>query len=399
MARTRKSALYIANESTYGTDPSANGSGYTYVPVLGQMGMLKDGKQLLETNYHTRRNFPTAPEVGADGWSFDFEVPLIGLTTAAGDGAAPGADDWADTLHEHVFAESVDVSGEGVGSGSTTSSLVLDTDIYNVQQLVPVYEASVPTAAPRTQWMLLAADAGTGTYGTITPTQDQAPTTAAVAYGTKTYQPSDTGGASVAFVYCQDDVVYTLLGGRCTSAVIVAENGQIVRVKYSFSGDSKTEDTSGKSALPAIAAFTQPACKALLSPVWFNGTKYATRMIEVDLGIAAAVQEATAATNGRGDYESIELKPKVTIEPIFTNAIQNLKRTPTRGRLLIQFGGGVLSSGQLNTCAIHCEQAAVTEADPKDDQGRIRNAVVFQVTDAVEFSTGVAARFFQFVRA
>jgi hypothetical protein len=395
MARTRKSALFVAAESTYGTDPSSSGAAYAYVPTFGQMGMLKDQKQLLETNYYTARNFPTPAIVGADGWAFDCEIPMNGLATAAGDGSAPAADDWFDIILQHVHGSQTSVSGEGVGTGSTTSSLVLDTDIYNVQQLVPVFEASVPTGAPRTQWALITVDAGTGTY-TVAPTMTQAPSTSAVAYGTKTYQFDDDGGSSLAFVYRQDDVDYTLLGGRCTAASIIAENGQIVRMRLSFAGDTKTQEAKG--SLPAITAYSR-TLKTLLSPVWFNGTQYATRKIEIDLGITSAVQESTQAVNGRANYELIRAAPTVMIEPIFTNAIQDLKRNNTTGRLLVQFGAGVLASGVLNAMAFHAEQAVVMEADPVDDQGRIRSALKFQVTDPVEFSSGVSARYCQLVRA
>lgn len=395
MARTRKSALFVATESTYGTDPSASGAGYAYVPALGQIGALKDGLQLLETKYHTGRNFPTAPVAGADGWSFDVEVPMNGFATAAGDSGSVPANDWFDILLTHVFGSQTTVIGRGVGVGSTTTSFVLDLDTYNVQHVMPVYEASVPTGAARTQWALITVDAGTGTY-TVAPTQTQAPTTAATAYGTNAYQFDDDGGSSLAFVYRQDDVDYTLLGARCTGGTITAELGQIIRLKLSFAGDTKTQEAKG--SLPVIVAYSR-TLRTLLSPVWFNNTQYATRKIEVDLGITAAVQESTQAVNGRANYELIYAAPKVMIEPLFTNAIQNLKRNQTQGRLLVQFGAGVLASGALNTMAFHAEQAVVIEADPVDENGRVRNAVTLQVTDPVEFTSGVNARYCQLLRA
>lgn len=398
MARTRKTAIWIGEEATYRTAPA--GSAHLYVPALS-IGPLKDGMQLLETNYFTGRNFPTAPEVGADGWSFDFEVGLIGLASAAGEAVSVGADDWLDVILEHIFAESTDVVGVGVGIGSTTTTLVLDSapSGYARQLLVPFFETSIPSAAAaRTQWTVLTVDAA-GTFTGCVPSFT-APSTAAIAYGSKTYLPSDAGGTTRSFVYRRDDLDYTLLGGRCTAASIIAEEGQLVRLKLTFSGDTKTQETT--AGLPAIIQQTQPVVRALLSPFWFNGTSYDTRKIEIDFGIQAAEQEATGATNGRANWDSIGMKPTVIVEPLFAAAFETIKRTPTRGRLLVQLGSGVLASARINALAVHAEQAALMTADQMDENGRVRHGLTFQLTDPVDFqtgATGLAAHFFKIVRA
>ena len=396
MARTRRTALFLASEAgSYSTDPSANGSGYVYVPVIGQMSLLKDGLRLLETNYHTGRNFPTPPVAGPDGWSFDCTVPLNGLSTAAGDGVTPVANDWLDILLTHIFGSQTVVDGEGFNAGSNSTLWVLDTSPYALQHLIPAFEAGIPSAAPRTQWGLATADAGSGNY-TVAPTQSGNPTTAAIAYGTKAYQFDDDGGNSLAFVYRQDDVDYTCLGGRCTGATIMAAVGELVVLKLSFAGDTKTQEAKG--SLPAITANTR-TLRSLLSPAWFNNTQYPTSKIEIDLGITAVVRESTQAANGRANYELVYAAPKVMIEPIYADAITTLKRAQTAGRLLVQLGGGLLSGGVLNAMAFHAEQAVAMEADATDASGIIRQGVTFQVTDPVEFSAGVSARYCQLVRA
>lgn len=395
MARTRKKTLYIDTETSYGSDPSANGSGYAYVPAL-EIGELQDTKALLETNYFTGRNFDTAPVAGRDGWTLDVVTPLIGLSAAAGDGGSPPADDWLDALLLHTLGAQTQVNGEGVASVGGSTSVTLDTDIYDVQQVIAVHEDDIPSAlGERTQFALITVDGGAGAY-TISPAWVTNPTGAAVAYGSNMYSPTDAGGNSLALHVIQDDVSYTLLGARCTSARIVSRQGEINRLELSFSGDSKTAGT--KASLPAVTQQTLTPTKALLSPFWFAGTSYATHEVTIDLGITAAEQPSTAAVNGRAGFELIRVGPTVTVQPLFADALQNLKRNVTLGRLLVQLGAGVLSGGVINALAFHAEEAHAVDANPVDENGRLRAALTFKVSDKVEFSSGVASRFMQLLR-
>ena len=401
MARTRKRALWVVGESSYGVDPDANDDGaeYTYVP--GTVGDLKDGKAQYATDYATGRNFPTKPVAGPDGWSFDLEVPVTGMATAAGSGtnASTVTDDYLDILAIHMFAAKTTFAGTTV-SATGAASITAASDNWSVQDIIPVHEALVPSGAARTQWTSIRVDSPGGTYSTVAPAWDAVPTTSALIYGAKLYQPSDAGGASLAFVYQQDDIYYNLLGGRVTSATISGVIDTYVKLKLSISGDTKTQE-SARASLPA-STFSRVPCKALLSPVFLSalGTpKVACKSFEIDLGISASPVTSTAAADGRADYQSIMMAPVITLQPLFTNEIQNLKRALTSSRILIQFGAGVLSGGVLNTCAIHAEEVHAVEADPADDAGIQRQSLKLQVSDSGEFSSGVLARKFQFLRA
>ena len=405
MARTRRSALYVAAESTYGTDPDSDGSSYTFVPTLGTIGLLKDGRELLETKYFLGRNFPTTPIQGRDGWSLDFEVPITGLSVRAGEGtnASTVAADYLDVLFAHMFTAVTTTIGTGVAT-NTTTAITTDADSFIAQDLIPLFETNNPAAATqRTSWELVTVRVGASSY-TITNWADHVNFTAAgTIFGTKMYQPSDAGGASLAFAYVQDDLVYTLLGGRITSAVITGEVGQLIKMKISASGDTKIDDTTAKtgnliSGSGAVVPNRSP-CVTLRSPVRFGTTTYPTRKIEIDLGLVTAVQESSGAANGRANYESISVNPKITIEPLYSDANLNLKRDVTTGRLLVQMGSGVLSGTIANTAAIHAEVANVMEADATDDQGRLRQQIVFQVVDGGIFTGSTVSRHFQFVRA
>ncbi len=397
MARTKKRALWVATESTYGSDPSTNGSAYLWIPSLS-VGDLKDNKAVLETNYFTGRNFPTKPLAGQDGWEFDFEIPLNGMLTAAGNAVAASSvtDDWLDKLLTHIFGVQYTSSGQTVASGTSTSTTLdlLTSDIYDAQQIVAVFEASVPSGNARTQWNLLTTSADPYT---VSQQWETTPATAATSYGTKGYVYDDDGGATLSFFYLEDDIAYLCLGGRVTAASITGEVGQIVRMKLTVRGDTKTLD-AGHSSRPAVGTGpANPALICLTSPVCFGNTRIATRKFEIDLGITTAVIESTAAANGRAGDELIIGVPSLTIEPLRTDANLNFKRNMTFNSLQCQIGAGVLASGVLNTMCAFWDTAYVSEVNVQDENGRVRQSMKFMLADNVVSATVV--RPFQLARA
>lgn len=400
--RTRKRTLYVANEATYGTDPDADGSDYMQVPTL-ELGVIKDGAEQLATGYFVgRAHGMTAPVIGRDGWSLDFTVPLMGLATAAGDGTAGSsvAVDWLDSFLQHIFGTATSVTGEGLATAGSATTCTLDAATpYANQDILPVYQAAVPAVA-RTQLNVVTAGGGT-TSLTLAPGWSDygtnPPTGAAQGYGYKLYQPSDEGGLSLAFVYADGTTNHTLLGGRCTACTIKMDSpGQIWKMAMTFSGDSRL--TSGKGSMDVVTAVTTTPLKGLLSPIWHGTTQYAVSSIEIDLGIAAAEQGSTAAANGRAAFESMSMAPTIKCTPLYTEAILNLKRNATKGRLLVQMGAGVLSSGVINCIGIAAEEAHASAVETTDDGGRVRQSVEFTVSDAVNFDASTASRFFQVAR-
>lgn len=396
MALTTKRALWYAAESSFSTDPSADGSGYAFVHTV-EIGDLSDDTETIETAYGVATGLPTAPVAGRQGWGFDFSVPAIGLATAAGDGASPPAADWLDNLLTHAFGASATVPGEGCTNASTATTLAVDTDAYGLQDLVPVYEASVPAAAARSQWVLIGGDAGTGTYDPIYPSWDQTPSTAAIAYGARRFTfaiPVTTTGA---FVYRQDDVDFTLLGGRIANVTISAELGKMVQIKFSVRGDRIVQESKG--SLPAVSVLAVTPLKSLLSPVWWAGSKIATKSIEIDLGMDGDELGATSGTHGRAGMETRFAQPSIKIEPLYADALRTAKRDATTGRVLVQLGGGVLSGSYLGTMALHLEEAFIDAAGPSEDSRRQRQSVTFKASHKVFFSGSTAARYVQLARA
>lgn len=401
--RTRKRTLYVATESTYGADPDTDGSDYSQVPAI-TIGDLKDGKEQLATDYFTgRAHGRTAPVTGRDGWSFDVTVPLIGLSAAAGDGGAPPANDWLDIFLTHIFGTQYQITGEGISAAGSTTTLTLDTDqaTLTLQSPIAIGLASVPSGAPRLQMGVITVDSVLDR--TYTPASTGV-TDSAIVFGSNTYRPDDDGGASLAFVYRMDGLAYTLLGGRCTAASIKMESpGKIVTMSMSFAGDTKTYadlvSAGQKQTLDMAVAMATTPIKGLLSPMCFGTTYYTISSFDFDFGIAATEIGSTAAVNGRAGYESVSMAPTLKCTPLYTDALLNLKRDITAGRLLLQLGAGLSNHPTVqNAIGIFAEQAVATVADHTDDNGVVRQGMEFKLCDAVNFDASTASQFFQMSR-
>lgn len=397
--RTRRRSMHIAAEVTPGVDPSADGSGYTFVPA-DPLPMSSDEKEPLETQYAYGRNYPSESEEGPDGASVSgIQTPLIGLASSPGDNvnASTVANDWLDILLLHALGAQQTTLGRTVSSSGNTS-LTLASDVLNAQDLVPVFEVGIPAAGQRTQWAQVTVDPGDASY-TVAPQWVSNPTSAALARGAKVYRDTDEGGATLAVCITDDTLVYTHLMGRCNSLSIRGEHGRKAMMDWGFAFDSKTENASGKTALPIASRVAPTPIRLFRSPVFFNGARIETRMIEINFGLAAAEVGSTEGTNGRAGMELISIAPTVTIEPLRLDDYINFKRVQTKGPLIAQLGAGILTNGVLNTFAAHMARAEAREVSEVDDNGMTRQRIVFHAVDQVQFAASVASRFFQLARA
>lgn len=401
MARNRKKALYALVEASYAAEPDADGSDYLPIPAR-VIGDLSDNLELIETNFFTGRDRTTTPMGGPDGASFDFETGFIGLATSAGNGQSPSAVDWFDTLLLHTFGAATSVNGVSI-TASTASTITGGVDVFNGGDVTMVHEAGYPAAAERGHAALV--QSATSPW-TISPAFPDAagPGVGSVAYGSRSYRLTDAGGASLAFVYVEDDVQYTLLGCRITSFKISAEAGKEIRCMWSVRSDSKAITTKASLATPLLTS-TPRISKLALSPVFYGSTNMGhVGSIEVDFGVNASVLASVNGTvNGRGGDESINQRPTATIDPPADSSRSHftLKRGaanegPGAGdELMIQLGRGFFGgTTALGAGCVSFPNAAAREVTIKDDSGRLRNAVTFNADDnGAAYAQAVLARF------
>lgn len=377
---TRNRALWLAAETTFGTDPSADGSGYTFVPCTS-VGELPTGKEPIPTQVLAGDNLPTKPVAGVDGGEFEIAGDLFGFGAAVGDGSSPAADDFFDLLLTHLFGLSskTEIAGEGFNTGSAAGTAVLDTSVANLGTglLIPAWETGVPAALARTQWGLVTG--GTPPSYNVTPNWAGTPTTAAVAHGTKQWRYQLANGPSLAFAYKDDDVTYTLGGCSLRSFSIVDEVGDDGQppnpTRWSATVRFDRASTGGKGSLPTPAAPSYPPIVGVGSPLAFNGAFYGHRRVEFSLGYNAQDTVDRGSENGRAGYARLALEPRITFEPLRTDDIRNLQRNLTEGPLIAQFGRGNLASSRVNTMAVALGLATCT-VQSVDQSGRARQTVV-----------------------
>jgi hypothetical protein len=394
MARTRKKALYVVAEATFGTDPDADGSDYLPIPAQ-DLSDLKDDLELIETNYFTGRARSTTPIVGRDGASFTFKVPFQGYGTAAGNGAAPAAVDYLDTMLLHIFGSASTNNGVTV-TATSSSSITGGTDVFNIGDVTMVYEAGYPSAvAQRSHAQLVTTN--TSPWTVIPGFADAGPDAGSVAFGSRSYRLDDDGGATLAFVYVEDDVQYTLLGCRVSSFKATAEAGQPIMLEFDVRCSTKAITT--KASLVATLLTTPVAVPLLvMSPVWFGTTNMGhVGKITLDWALETAVLDSTNGdAAGRGGDESIQAMPTITIDPPAdsTRSHFTLKRTAAVDEVMVQFGRGQLSGGAINSGLVCFPAATARTVDIQDENGRLRNSVEFKADDAgATFAQAIFARF------
>ncbi len=397
MPRTRAKALWVATESTFDTDPDNSGAAYVSVPAL-ELGNIQDLKDPLESNYFTGRPFPTEAVQGTDAWQLEITVPVIGNSAEAGDGDSPPSEDWLDKLLENALGTQGTTDGEGIASSTSSTVTINTTSVLAEQDLFPTYT----TALDHPQWRLVTDDASDPALS-VAPNWDSNPTSSEEVYGTRYYAMTSafSGGTSLSFVYDEDDVRYVLTGGQVVGATLIGEVGQMLRMTLTIMGAGKESTFGSHASLPVQAA--APAVtplKAICAPVYFNGTEYATRRFEIDFGLSANHIEATSSCTGKTGTEVLGASATVTIEPLRSDANLELKRNVTTGRLLVTLGGGAPSGGVLNTAAVHFGNAYAQSVEITDDNGRLRQAIQFNIVDGGDFeSSGTAAEYFRIARA
>lgn len=384
MARTRRKSAYLILESTYGVDPSPSGSNYLPLPAES-LGELMDRREMLETGYGSTsgREWISPVEPGAAGAELQFTMPLWGLASAAGDAtnAATVLDDAWDLILEHLFGSKSTTAGSTV-TFISGSDLTLGADVFSVNDPVLTYEPGL-AGQTRAQVRRIATDTGIGQY-TVDAAFDSNDGGSAVAYGSKIYRPNQpyVGGNTLALAYRDDDVgVYTCLGGRITSFSIEAAVNQRAMASFTIMFDSMTLDGAKVSLPAALSAPPVTPVQLRWSPLRFNGTNIGVASISLDFGVTAAPVRDTDRANGRADYEAITMRPVVTVNPLRTDAVRQLKTTAQQGEMGLQFGGGILSGGRINSVFIGFPAAQVVGGDPEDDEGYARHGLQIEAKD------------------
>jgi hypothetical protein len=379
---TRVRGLYMAQESGgYAVDPSSDGSGYTAVELMEGRAWFPDrGASIGDTDYAVRRNRRTAHQVLPFTPALTLQIPAKGLTAAAGDAATPSWTSAIKMLLDSLYGAPTAVDGEGVAAGSTASDLALDGVPSNLAAGGLVCVQSAAQNGGAAQWRPVSN--GASPFD-ISPDWAVTPSDSAVAYGSLQWDGDGAQSHSLACVADIDGEIFTMLGGRPTALRLTLNAKQRLVWETTIIFDSKAEDASAKSSLPAVSPITTATIQGTLSPVYWGSTAYPVKSITVDFAPEAEEDESTGGTNGRAGIDRLGGDPRITITPRYARSVWEADfEAGTERALLIQLGGGVISGGVLNTMGLYVPAAQVAELTDQADGNRARHNVVLACNDA-----------------
>ncbi len=392
---TENKRLAMAEETGgYRTDPSADGSGYTSLPVE-ELSFLKSNRTPIRTAYATGRPWPTRSIPGPDGGEFTCKVPLWGLLVSPAAAATPSVTLTPfERLLRHILGGARVVTGAAIAA-ATDDSISVTADVLAPQDLVPVVEAGVPADAPRAQWVHIDSEtAGTPNVYEVSPAFEETPTAAAVARGCRIFTFDGNGGDTLAFYLVDDDEPWTCLGCRVTAAVIDDEPTQRAMMSLTIAYDSRV--AGAKASIPdPVDGPPINEIVAFNSPVHFGETLIETAKTSLDFGILAEPIASRIGANGRAGHDVVHLRPTLTVNPMGGAAFEDLMHLATEDFAQIQYGGGPLAGGTLNSICVRFASAQVMEATREDDAGRRRVSFTIEFVDEVMFAPGVPSRALQ----
>jgi hypothetical protein len=396
----RKYALWIDQESTFGTDPDTDGSDYLAVPVDGVPTFPTGGAASLEQELGINRNRITSDVAGPDGGEFSFSVSMIGLAAAAGNGSSPGADDWLDYLLNSFLGTKATFAGDDV-TAATSSDVSITDDTLSAEDVF----LTVATGATAGQWRHTTSSSSAYAINRNWDTTPTAGPPADIVYGAKIYGNAEADGSSLAAAWQIDDKIYEYLGCRVTAFSIQGEAGGKITANVTMrfdrvaSRDAAAESPARKGSLPTIDGFDPAPTVAQLSSVAWNGSAVAVKSFGIEFNIDAQDNMSTAGTNGRSDIEVLSVNPTITINPAFDQTFETNFDAKTQGTIEIQMGKGLLSGSVVNSCFFYAQAAQITEVRTAPDGNKHRQEITIKVIDAGIRSGTDVYKYFRFARS
>lgn len=377
--------LYAKKETTFATDPSADGSGYAFVKLVD--GTFVPGMDVIERPGQTNDLTSQVHVMGCKSGKLALKFELKGSGTAAS-AAATAAE-----LHEILLAlmgtATVGTGSTVVFAGSTTTVVnVASGTGFSVGMLVNV-DCGADGIQPR---FVTVVNTNAITLDHALPS---VPAQAAVFAASTMFTRANSAHVSMAFCAERDAVQYTFLGCKVDSAKIsgVTPRGTaILDIAYSVTDWS----VSAKGSLPAptLAGITlakAPVVKG--SPFCVGGTEEVVYGFDFDFGAKFSFVEAlnalgaTQPDSANAGLELVESQPKGTVKAYFlASHLTDFIAATTRSLAFAARGTGV-------AWGIYVPVAQWTDVGIEDTQGMIGHNLPFMVRDngtSPEFYLSVA---------
>lgn len=311
-------SLYVCQESSFGVDPSASGSLFTYLHAV-DASMPKVSQTIIPGNYQNESMTQSLDEVAEQKSSLTFKLPLRASGTPGTSGAAIAGE--ADLILQSLFGTVTRGSGTAVSGGNASTTNIVVTSSAGFTKYMMVY----CTATSEMRYVSAIPD---GTHVTLNAALASAPTTGNLV-ASCLFTPALTGHKSLAFNVKVGTTEYTLLGGKIDSAKLtgmIATGRPLLELGFSFDSYSATT----KASLPAPDDLFPSVRPAILKgcPFFKDAAQTQVAGLDLDFGYKFAFTPATDGVQGRQGMEKVDGAPKGTIEPYFASAFLSDLQNP-----------------------------------------------------------------------
>lgn len=292
-------AIWGVQETTYGTDPSADGSGYAFLKAIDPA--FQPTAEVIERPGFTNDMTRNTSVVGPKSWTLSFKTELKASGTPAVSTVAAIASE-SSAILEAALGTVVRGTGTTVASTSTSTSIVC-TSAAGLSKYMAVE--------------ILGEIRFITNISTNTITLDRAlslgaPATTTVVNASSLFKRATSGHKSMAFVVKRDGIEYTLLGGyamvkfsgmsaKGTTLIEVTAMGSDwnVTTKASLPSSDLATITAVKAPVVKGSPFAVAAVEDLISTFDFDpGHKFDFQATTTALQNASGIQLVSAAPKG-----------------------------------------------------------------------------------------------------
>jgi hypothetical protein len=305
MALFNLKQLWVAQEATFSTDPSADGSGYT---ALHAQDIAFAPSQLhIDRPLQNHKLTKLPGVIGAKGGTLTFKMEVRGTGTAAGNSTVANGGE----LHLLLSSSCGSVTA-GIGttcSAGWTSTVGAVASAAGIQIgdniMINGEIRRVQNKATNTLTLDLAL--------TTTPALSD------VVYVGANYKPADESHTSLSFVLKQGGNVWVVMGckGNVTLEGVSAAGRPLL--SFNMQVDEWVEtSTSVKSALPTLNPYLYPKGPTVLGCTLQYGTAtLAVSEFAFDVGNAIEATPATEGSQGRSNFVVTDRNTVGSLKPLW----------------------------------------------------------------------------------
>lgn len=361
------SQLHAAHESSYGVDPSSNGSGYQFIKMLPD-ATWQPTADIVDRQGQINDLSRVPHEVGAKGGTLNFKMELKASGTPAASATAA------------IAAESSLVLEAALGTVARGTGTTVAASGGNGNP-TPMKVAS---AAGLAKYMAIEVEsqvrvitAISGVDITLNRALSGVPATSAVVYASSRFSRANSGHKSMAFVTTRDGVQYTLLGCAVSAKIVgVTARGTAILEVTAQVGDWEVTSKASlptASILTGISAVRAPVVKG--APFFVDTTERLISSLDFDMGSVFAFQDTTSGAQAKSGIELVDAQPQGVFKSYHQTAHLTDFLAGTERAIEMVVGS------RTNGFVLYIPKAQLGQPTLNDHNGMVGEDVPFMVND------------------